>query len=163
MAFGELDIGTLIGSIVLEDQMSSALTVIESKLDEFAKHYDGVIGAIGIGAAGAVAAIGGITTSILLLDEKGSTIQGVTDSFDHLAQQAGTSGDVLRDRFSAGLKGTVDDMAIMQDTVRLLGSGMKVTGDQAELLGTAARALGNATGTDASHGLETLSTALLTG
>lgn len=159
----DLDIGALTGKIELDDQMSSALELVSSKLEKFGEQFGGVMGGVALSAGLAVGAIAAVTGAIVALGEKGSTVQGVTEAYDHLAQTAGTTGDALREAFSTGLKGTVDNMDIMQSTTRLLSSGMKLTTDQATLMGEASRALGKATGTDAANGLNTLSTALMTG
>lgn len=124
---------------------------------------DGSFSGLAIGVTIFGAAVAGAITSIVELGTEGSKIQGVTEAFDTLAIKAGTTGDVLRDNLLTGVKHTIDDMAVMQDTAKLLGSGMKLTGDQALLMGQAARELGKATGTDASSGLEMMSSALVTG
>jgi len=159
----DASLGSLTGSLEIDDKLTDTLTDAARQVAEFAGAFDGAMGIV-IGAAGAAAAaIAGLTATIVALAEKGSTIQGVTEAFDRLAEHAGTSGEVLRENFSAGLQGTVDQMAIMQSTTRLLGAGMDLTANQALMMGDAARALGKATGTDAAQGLEMMSSALATG
>jgi hypothetical protein len=157
------ELGSLTGVLAIDDQLSGVLDAASQKVGEFADMFDGAMGVV-IGAAGAAAAaVAGLTTAVVELAEKGSTVSGVEDAFNTLALQVGTTGEALRTSFSSGLAGTVDQLTIMKDTTRLLGSGMQLTTDQANTMGEAARALGKATGTDAAQGLEMMSSALTTG
>ncbi len=158
-----MDIGSLTGSITLDDHFSSVLEGTARKVEMFADGFEGAMGVVAASALIGAAAIAAVGAGIVELGEKGSKIIGVTDAFDRFAETAGTTGEALRTSFSEGLKGTVDEMGIMQSTTKLMSAGMKLTTDQAGLLGEAARALGKATGTDAASGLDTLSSALTTG
>jgi len=114
----DASLGSLTGSLEIDDKLTDTLTDAARQVAEFAGAFDGAMGIV-IGAAGAAAAaIAGLTATIVALAEKGSTIQGVTEAFDRLAEHAGTSGEVLRENFSAGLQGTVDQMAITRDDDR---------------------------------------------
>lgn len=158
-----VDIGQLTGEVSLEDHFSEALELVgrfaESKLEEIEHAF----GAVGIAAGVASAAIGITIGAITTLGMEGSKLQGVEDAFDTLAKNAGTTGHALRESLTEGVKGTVDEMQLMQSTMKLMNSGMKVTTDQAEMMGSASRALGKAMGTDAKGGLELMSSALATG
>lgn len=158
-----MDIGSLTGELELDDNLSSGLTIAISKVKQFADSFDGMVGGIIEGGAAITAAITGIGATIVALGVKGSTIQGVTEAFDRLAGQAGTTGDALREALDAGLKDTTSNMTNMQATMKLLSSGMQLSTDQATLMGEASRALGKATGGDAASGLAIMSGALLTG
>lgn len=158
-----MDIGSLTGQVALQDQLTDQLSIIAGKVKLFAEEVDGAFAGIAIGVGVLGAAVVGAVISITELGNEGSKIQGVTEAFDTLAAKAGTTGDVLRDNLLAGIRHTADDMAAMQATSKLLGSGMQLTGEQALLMGQAARELGKATGTDAVGGLEMMSSALVTG
>lgn len=158
-----MDIGSLTGTVAIEDQLTDKLTEVANHVKNFAEGFDGAMGTLAVGAGIAAAAITGLAISVVALGEEGSKIVGVENAFDRLAESAGTTGDALRGGLLAGIKGTIDDMQAMQSTTRLLGSGMQLTADQANLMGQAARELGKATGTDATHGLDILSGALTTG
>lgn len=158
-----IDIGTLTGTLELEDQLSPLITKIEGNLHHFADAVTDTFGTAGIVVGGFVAVVVGLGAAIIGLGEKGSTLNDVEASFNRLAESAGTTGDVLRENLSEGVRGTVGDMTLMQTTTRLLSSGMKLTGEEAKLMGEASRALGKATGTDAAGGLSILSGALTTG
>jgi hypothetical protein len=158
-----MDIGSLTGKIEIEDAASSVLEKFGEQIKEFAERFEGMTKKILEGSALVVAGIAAVTGAVIALGEKGSTITGVTDAFDRLALQAGTTGDALREGLRSGVKGTVDDLKLMETTSRLLTTGMKLTEDQTRLMGQAAREMGKATGTDAADGLQILSTALTTG
>lgn len=158
-----MDIGSLTGQVAIEDQVTDSLTKIIGNVRHFAEDFDGAFGAMAIGIGVLTGAVVGAVISIEHLGEKGSVVIGVEDNFNKLALAAGTTGDVLRGSLSEGVKGTVDEMTLMQSTSRLLTSGMTLTTDQMLLMGEASRAMGKATGTDAAGGLQTLSSALLTG
>lgn len=158
-----MDIGTLTGAVSIDDQFSDALTLAAEKVKSFADDFDGAMGAIALSAGIAVGAITAVTAAVTALGVEGSKIIGVETAFDHLAESAGTTGDTLRSNLSEGVRGTVTEMQLMESTSRLLGSGMKLTADQALLMGTASRELGKATGGDATTGLNMMSMALTTG
>lgn len=158
-----VDIGTLTGHVEIEEEFASALESLAHKAEKFAEELEGGFGLIAAGALAATAAITATVGAIVGLAVKGSTILGIEDTFDRLAEAAGTTGDVLREDLTEGVKGTIGELQLMESTTRLLSSGIKLTGEDALVLGEAARAMGKATGKDASEGLEKLSNALLTG
>src|SRR3990167_583630 len=158
-----MDIGTLTGHIALEDQLTGKLSSIVFQVKKFAEDFDGALGGVAIGVGVVAAAVVGLAASIAGLGVKGSTILGVEDAFNRLAEAAGSTGEALIGGLDRGLKGTVDSMEQMQAVSRAMTAGVKLTADEMELLGSAARAIGKATGTDAAQGLERLSTALATG
>jgi len=158
-----MDIGSLTGQIAIEDQLTGKLTQITSSVKRFAESFDGALGATAIAAGAIGAAVTGIAISITSLGEKGSVILGVEESFDRLARTAGSTGEELINGLSRGVKDTVDSMVLMESTNRLLSSGMQLSGKDMELMGAVAREMGKATGQDAAGGLNTLSSALLTG
>src|SRR5258708_4117719 len=158
-----MDIGSLTGTVGIDDQLTGALTLAANKVKAFAEEFDGVMGTLSIGAGIVAGAIVGIAVSITALGEEGSKILGVQNAFDHLSEAAGTTGEELRGSLTQGVHGTVSEMKLMEATSNLLGSGMKLTTDQASLMGAAARELGKASGGDAASGLEMLSSALTTG
>lgn len=158
-----MDIGSLTGQIAIEDQLSGQLTQITYRVQQFAETFDNVFGGIAIAAGVATAAVGGMITSIIAMGSEGSRIVGVENAFDKLAATAGSTGDVLIGGLSAGVRGTVHEMDLMQSTTRLLSSGIKLSGDDMQTMGELAREMGKATGTDAANGVNILSMALLTG
>ncbi len=158
-----MDIGSLTGEITLEDQATKVLENFADKIEKWAEETESSLGIVTLGFAALTAVIAGTAASVVALGEKGSTLTGVETAFDHLAEAAGTTGEALRGTLSEGLKGTVDDMQMMQSVQRLLVSGFKLTNDGALLLAQTARELGKAFGQDASSELEILSNALATG
>jgi hypothetical protein len=158
-----VDIGTLTGAIEIEDQLSDKLTMAVARVKEFSESFDGMVGSVAIGAGVIVGAIATIVGSIAGLAIKGSVILGVEEAFDRLAVASGSTGEALIRGLDAGVRGTIDSMKLMQSTTRLLSSGIKLTEADMRTMGSVAREMGKATGTDAAQGLNTLSQALLTG
>lgn len=158
-----MDIGTLTGGITLEDQISSRLSLISTRVWQFVDNYGGAMATAAFGTATLVSAIGGAIASIGVLGSKGSTILGVEDAFNRLAAAAGSTGEAFIGALSGGVRDTVDSMVLMQSTNRLLSSGLKVTEGDLSLMAKTAREMGKATGTDATSGLNVLSDAMLTG
>jgi len=158
-----LDVGTLTGNIELNDQLSSAMSVVVNVVKKAADEFKNLFGFIAIGALGAITAITGMTTAIVAMGVRGSTINDVEESFGRLAEQAGSTGDALIGALTSGVKGTIDSMELMQTTTRALQAGVKLTEADMKALGATARAMGKATGSDATQGLNTLSMALTTG
>ncbi len=150
-----LNIGTLTGSIELEDLLTPAMDVVRKSVEQGVaaiEEYAGGIGVAFTAAAGVtIAAFSAISAAIIHLGEEGSKIQGVEDAFDRMALAAGSTGDVFRESLSEGVKGTVSSFELMQTLSRSMAGGVKYTADQLTLLGEASRAMGKATGTDAAH------------
>lgn len=158
-----MDIGTLTGEIELEDQLSDKLTLIAERVRHWADEFQGRLKPIALGVAAVASAVALLATGIVALGSKGSVINGVEEAFDRLARAAGSTGEAFLAGLNEGVKGTVDSLQLMQSTMRLLSSGVKLSADDMKTMGAAARAMGKATGTDAAGGLQTLSSALLTG
>ena len=158
-----MNIGTLTGQIELQDQLTSKLTSIVINIRKSAERIDGALGAIAIGAGAVTAAVLGAVGSVVALGAKGSTILGVEQAFDRLAESVGATGEALIGGLNKGLRTTVDSMTLMQTVNRALSAGVKLTEVDMEKMGSAARALGKATGRDSAYGVELLSSALATG
>lgn len=158
-----MEIGSLTGSIAIEDQFSSTFDLAVEKVKSFAESFEGMTGDVITGAALVVGAVGAITAAVTALGVEGSTIDGVTTAFDRLSTSVGSTGEEMRHALDEGTKGTVSSLTLMKSTISLLSSGVKVGTDDFETMGKVARELGKATGTDAAGGLEILSGALLTG
>jgi hypothetical protein len=178
---GELSIGTLTGSIELQNAFSPVLSRVTSELNDFAFRASGlwpkfaagattasesllVIAGTASGAAlAAGAAIGSISAAIIDLGMKGSEISGVQNAFDTLAEKAGLAGDVLKSSLVEGVRNTVDDFDLMKATMPLLSSGIKTSTDDFRVMAEMGRELGKAYGTDALDGLNKMTMAMTTG
>ena len=139
-----MNIGTLTGQIELQDQLTSKLTSIVINIRKSAERIDGALGAIAIGAGAVTAAVLGAVGSVVALGAKGSTILGVEQAFDRLAESVGATGEALIGGLNKGLRTTVDSMTLMQTVNRALSAGVKLTEVDMEKMGSAARALGKA-------------------
>lgn len=91
----------------------------------------------------------------------GSAVDDTTSAFNDLAISAGVAGDTLLNNLNTALAGTIPNVQLMQQANELLIGGLKP--DQIELVASAARTLGEYTGTDAAQGMNALSDSLLKG
>jgi hypothetical protein len=158
-----LDIGTLKGTLELEDNFTSVLKVAEAAVGRAGTALKG-FGVVTAGALGVAAgAIAGYAASITALGEKGSIIIGVEDAFARLAERAGQTGDVLIGKLNEGLRNTVDSMVLMEGANKALSAGVKLTGDDMRVLGATAREMAKTAGTDAATEISKLFNALTTG
>lgn len=93
--------------------------------------------------------------------ERGASVDDITQSFEKLAAQAGSSGDAILTKLNTALADTIPNFDLMRQSNELLMGGLAP--DDIETVAIAARALGEAMGTDAAQGMETLSDSLLRG
>jgi hypothetical protein len=103
--------------------------------------------------------LGGALGSLPDLISRGSNIDDITTSFQNLSAQAGATGDALLNKFSAALGDTIPKVDLMKQANELLIGGLDPS--SFELVAKAARAFGEATGTDASEGMNALTDSLL--
>lgn len=158
-----VNVGDLLAVLKLQDEMSPLLGVAGKNISEFTDAANKAFPEVAVAIGVVTVALGAAVGAVVALGEEGSKILGVSNAFDRLADSAGSTGDTFRDALSNGVKGTVSEMTLMQDTVKLLSAGVKLGADDLTLMGEASRAMGKATGTDAAQGLEIMSQALLTG
>ena len=158
-----MNIGTLTGQLVIEDEMTGVLKSASLTIRQFSNTFDGATKTLAVGAAVATSALAGVAAAVINLGEKGSVILGVEEAFDRLAKAAGSSGEAMVGALSEGVRGTIDSLELMQATTKLLASGMKITEDDMRVMAATAREMGKATGQDAAAGLNILSSALQTG
>lgn len=92
---------------------------------------------------------------------RGAAIDDITSSFERLSAQAGVAGDSLITKFSAALGDTIPKVDLMKQANELLVGGLDP--NQFELVASAARSLGEATGGSAAEGLNALGDSLLRG
>lgn len=168
-----INIGVVKGTVELEDQMSSALDLLEHKIESLDTAFGGFGAHVAEQATSfftAEAALGALTETAKLAADtlKDITIEGshaadIEDTFQHLTENAGLLGDTLLDKTRKGLQGTVTDMDIMTRVNQNLAVGLNLTDDQMEVLAKGAFALAKASGGDAAGGLDKLSDAMVTG
>src|SRR5437867_3604213 len=107
-----VSIGSLVGHIELDDELSSALELLSGKVEGFAHKFEHEFGALAIGAAAAVAAVTGITVAIVELGMKGSEVNDLRDGFERLAGGVEKADNILA-ALREGTKGTIDDLKLM--------------------------------------------------
>lgn len=137
---GLLDVGTLTGTIEMDDRLTGVLESVIHRVENFAESFTHRFGAITIGVGAVATAITGIAATITTLAVKGSEIADVETGFDRLAGSAENADKVL-EGMRKGVAGTVTDLQLMQDANRLLQAGVKANAGDFETLTSAARTL----------------------
>lgn len=135
-----MDIGTLTGHVEIEDQLSGALTILTSKVEEFATGFKGALGGLGITAVAVVTAIGAVITTVIELGNHGSEVNDVSAGFDRLSGTADNAQAVLAS-MRKGVVGTISDFDLMSQANKLLESGVKADATTFGMLTMAARVL----------------------
>lgn len=137
---GDLDVGTLTGHIELEDQMSSALELVASKVEAFGEKFEGVIGRVSAAAALVIGAITAIGASIVALGDKGAEVDDVNKSFVRLAGGVEASNEIMK-AMQEGTVGTVNTLELATQANKLLQSGVAANADTFKTLTESARVL----------------------
>lgn len=157
-----MDIGTLTGTVEIEDQLSSALTIATDSVKSFAEDFDGAMGAVALSAGIAATAIAAVTGAIVALAVAGSDVNDVKTTFEHFTESVGGSATVLNS-LRESTHGVITDFDLMKDSSRLLAAGVKLTSDQFTTLGEAAFAMQNRGLGSTKEMMDLISTAMVTG
>jgi len=157
-----MDIGSLTGQIVLEDQLSGALNNASKSVTDFAKEYDGLVGGMALGSAAIIAAVGAVTGAIIALGNRGADVNDVRDTFEKFSGSAENAADTLK-QMQDGVKNTVTDFDLMKASSKLLAADVKLTADQFGTLSKASFVLQNQGLGDTKEMMDLLSQAMLTG
>lgn len=115
-----------------------------------------------VGAA-VVGTVTAITAAITALGVRGADVADVSNQFDILNDQIGTSADSLLVKLRSAMAGTISDFDLMKSTNQSLSQGLKLTEDQFSLTAKASRVLADRIGGDAKTAYETLMMAMATG
>jgi hypothetical protein len=154
-----VDIGSLTGSVSIEDQFSSAFTLASSAVKSFADEFDGLAGDVIKGAAIMVTAITTVTAAVITLGIEGSKINEVETGFDRLAGSTENASAILA-AMRVGVQGTVSDLTLMTDANKLLQSGVEADAATFGTLTKAAIVLSNEGFGSTSSMMDTLSAAM---
>ena len=170
---GTIDVGTLSGTVELEDRLSAEVDKISKKVDELGGFFGKMSESVFSGEAALDAfkeVVSFAKEKLVELGEKivditieGAKINDVTGNFDRMTAAVGRSGDEIVAKMRTALAGTVDDFTLVKVAARDFAAGLKLTDDQYELVATAARDLSKATGVDVKDALESVNQALVTG
>lgn len=141
------------------------------KVDTSSKNAEGGISKfqaniLTVDSAARLATIGvnllsGAFDTVLAGIRRGSEVDDISSSFQNLADQAGIAGDTLLNSLNAALDNTIPNIEVMQQANELLIGGLKP--EQIELVASAARSLGEATGVSAKEGMNQMADSLLRG
>lgn len=157
-----MDIGTLTGSIDIEDELSGKLELISHTVMHFVDDFDGAMGAVAAGVGIATTAILGMTASIIALGNKGSDINDVSATLEHFAGSAENATKIV-EKMRAGVLGTVDDFVLAKEASKLLSANVKLTADQFGELTQAAFVLQNRGLGSTEEMMSLVSNAMITG
>lgn len=157
-----MDIGTLTGSIAIEDQLSSHLSALTSRVKNFADNFDGTMGKLVIGSGAVLATVTAITGAVVALGNRGSDINSLSDSLDNFAG-SGANANKIIDAMRIGTMGVVGDFDLLQRSTKLLAGGVKLNADGFSTLSQAAFVLQNQGLGPTKNMLELVSQAMLTG
>jgi len=137
-----LDIGTLSGTIELDDRLTAALHQITGKVESFADKFVDALGPLGVTIGVLSGAVIGLGATIVTLGVKGSEINDVTEGFDRLSGSVENAEAILQS-MRDGIVGTMTDMDLMERANRLLASGVKANADDFGVLTAASKILAN--------------------
>lgn len=168
-----LNVGTVKGTVELEDRMSSAVDLLGTKIESLDSKFGGFGAHIAEQATSfftAEAALDAVREAAHLAAEtlQEITIQGshaadIESTFEHLTESAGLLGDTLLSKTREGLRGTVTDMDIMTRVNQNLSVGLNLTGEQMDVLAKGAFALAKSAHEDVTTAMDKLSDAMVTG
>jgi len=97
-----MDIGSLTGSIELDDNLSSKLLGATGTVHKFSADYSASMESVAKGTGSAVTSVGSLTASITKLGERGSIVEGIEGSFDRAAESVIRFGEKFE-----GLAGSI--------------------------------------------------------
>lgn len=157
-----MDVGTLTGQIELDDQLSSALTVITSRVKQFAENFDNTFGKLAVVAGVAATAIAGTTASVIALGNRGSDINDLTSTLERFTGGA-EQADAVMKSLRSGTMGTVSNFDLMKSSTKLLAAEVKLSAKNFETMSQAAFVLQNQGLGPTKDMLDMVSNALLRG
>ena len=157
-----MDIGTLTGSIAIEDQLSTGLEVAMHSVSKFTGGFEGAFGALGMTAGVAVAGIAATTAAITALGVKGSDVNDLANTMDSFTGSVEKSASIM-EAMRQGTLETVGDMELMHASSKLLSTGTLQNAEDFKALSGAAFVLQNRGFGDTTEQMNLLSQALVTG
>jgi hypothetical protein len=137
-----MDIGSLTGSIEIEDQVTGALGMIASKVAAFAEEFGGAFGAAAVAVGTVTAAVTAATAAITALGSRGADVNDVAATFENFSggvEKAAANMKALQE----GTLETVDKFDLMKTASKLLAAGVTLTADNFKTLSSAAFILQN--------------------
>lgn len=155
----EISIGTLAGTISLQDNFSGPINNVAKALGVSSASFSAITGFAGL-AAGAIV---GTTAAIVALGTRGAAVQDVRGAFDNLTSAAGSTSEVMLGALRSGTLGTLTDFDLMSKANTVLGSGMVKTADEMRTLAAGAKMLADRTGGDTATAFDTLTGAMASG
>jgi len=159
---GFLDIGTLTGTIELDDRLTGTFETVIHSIEKFGEDFLGSFKGIALGLGLVTTALTGMAATISTLAVKGSEINDVKEGFDRLSGGV-EQADALMQAMRQGVVGTINDLNLMRDANRLLSAGVKANASDFQTLTTAAHVLANEGYGSIENVLGSLNRAMITG
>lgn len=170
---GELHVGSLTGTVELEDKSSTTLDRLIAKTDQLAASMGGLENStlkqatalFTAEAAWHAAEKAGelLVDTLKDLTYEGAKIADVEQNFNRLAESSGRLGSTLVKDLQQGTHATVTNFELMRTVNQDLSAGMNLTNEQFKTLSRGAFALAQATGGDVKSAFDTMNDAMLTG
>ncbi len=135
-----VNIGSLVGTVSLEDRFSKALDLIGSAAEKFTHKTESNFKAVAIGATAVVTAITGIASTVAYLATKGSQLNDLEAGFNKLAGGVGNAEEIMK-AMNKGVADTVDSTELLEFANRALQTGAIKTAKGFETVTSAARVL----------------------
>lgn len=157
-----MDIGTLTGSIEIEDQISSTLSAITRRVQRFAESYSDAAKTVALSGAAIIGAATGISGAIIALGNRGSDVNDVASTFQNFSGSVAAAAETMQ-QMREGTLGTVTDFDLMKSASKLLAGDVKLTSDEFGTLSKAAFILQNQGLGPTKDMLDLVSQAMLTG
>lgn len=157
-----VDIGTLLGKLELDDQFSAGLDLAAGKAKGFGTEIQGALGIASVAIGAFTGLVAGAVTGLVMLGQRGSTVDDITSSFKGLTAEMGSFDDVIG-ALRGSVDGTISDFELMKTTNAALSRGLVLTKDELALTGETARILADRVGIDTAEAFETLTKVMSTG
>lgn len=134
---------------------TTGISSVKKDLSGIMKSIDGITKSVFAGAASFYTLKKALDIGIKLGDI-GSKVQDLTSAYNSLTKAQGLNAKVMLDEMNKGVKGTVNNLDLLQQANNALLLKLPVTEQDMGLLAEAGRRLGKAMGVNAKMGLESL-------
>src|SRR5690606_7200126 len=116
-----INVGTLQGVLVLQDDFSRGLDLAKGKVGAFTKEVNALFGVASTGIGVFTGAVVAGTTALVALGQRGAVVGDVRAAFQSLSGSVKESNDIL-DALRQGVQGTVSDYELMAAANRAMGA-----------------------------------------
>lgn len=158
-----LTVGEIEAVASARDEASEVFNRVKDAVGRLTDSFEGVGKIAGVGFGVAAGAIAGVTAAIVVLGERGSTVNDVRGSFERLAAQMGVDSTAAFDALRTGSMGLVSDFDLMKQTNIAMGAGMQVTSADLFTMGRASKVLADQMGGDTKKAFDVITESMAKG